>query len=274
MKKTILTILSVFLLQTCCMAFDSAIRFVQVTDVHFDRNVPSKVTVLKDTVNDINKLKDVSFVVFTGDNINHPVPEDLVEFVKIVNRLRVPYYVVLGNHDVSKSRNLSKERYSEIIRENNIFWVRRKWNYAFKKKGYTFIFVDGSKEIIPGPVGYYRKDTLEWLDKKLSDNKKSPVVILQHYPIIDAKEFGSARLKTHRTYEPEKYFEVLNKHNNVIAILSGHYHVNSETMLDGIYHITTPSLISASHSYKIIDIVSKKGFTPIIYTQLRSIDEE
>lgn len=227
---------------------------------------------MQKTVEDINKLKNVSFVVFTGDNLNNPQPEDLDDFVKIINKLKIPYYIVLGNHDVCKSKDISKDQYNEIVRDNNLFWFHKKWNYTFKKNGYVFIVVDGSKEVIPGPVGYYRTDTLEWLNDQLNKHSKKSVIIFQHDPILDAPEFGSSRLKTHRTYQPEKYFEVLKYHDNVLAIISGHFHVNSEIMKDGIYHITSPSLLSNPPVYKIIDIVSKDGFSPIIYTQLKQVE--
>lgn len=272
MKKTILLFLSVFIFQTCTWAFDSSIKFVQVTDTHFDKNKPYTVKVLEETVKDINKLKGVSFVVFTGDNLNNPNPEYLPDFVKIINKLKAPYYLVLGNHDVFKNKNLSKEQYNDIVRDNNLFWFHKGWNYTFKKNGYTFIVVDGAKEIIPGPVGYYREDTLKWLDKQLYKNAKKPVIIFQHYPIIDAPEFPGSRLKTHRTYKPEKYFEMLSKHHNVLAVISGHFHINSESMKDGVYHISSPTLLDNPHYYKIIDIVSKSGLSPIIYTQLKEVD--
>ncbi len=274
MKRVFLILFFTILFQTAGFAFESAIKFVQVTDTHFNAQNPYTVKVLENTVQDINRLKDVAFVVFTGDNLNKPQAEDLDDFIKIINKLDAPYYLVIGNHDVFKGQNLSKERYNEIVRENNLFWFKRKWNYTFKKKGYTFIVVDGAKEVIPGPIGYYRADTLEWLDKQLTKNKKNPVIILQHYPIIDAPEFSESRLKTHRTYQPEKYFDVLKKHDNVIAIISGHFHVNSEIMQDGIYHISTPTLLSTPPVYKIIDIVSKDGLSPIIYTQLKDVEIE
>ncbi len=274
MKKAILTFLSILLFQTCTFAFESAIKFVQVTDVHFEADKPYKVKVLEETVKDINNLKNLSFVVFTGDNLNNPNSEDLDDFVKIINKLKVPYYIALGDHDVAKGKNLSKDRYAEIIRENNILWFRRSWNYSFSKKGYKFLVVDGAKEVIPGSVGYYRADAREWLDKQLSKNSKRPVVILQHYPVMDMKAFGTGKLKTHRTYQPEKYFEVLDKHTNVLAVLSGHFHVNAEEMRNGVYHISTPTLMGLPHQYKIIDIISKEGLSPIIYTQLKEVELE
>ena len=273
MKKIFLTFLSLIMLQACAMAFDSNIKFVQVTDVHFSNGKPYTVEVLKNTIKDINSQKGVSFVVFTGDNIGAPNPEDLSEFMKIIGKLRVPYYIVIGNHDVFKSKNLSKARYNEIVREHNLLWAHRKWNYVFKKKGYVFIVVDGAKEVIPGPVGYYREDTLAWLDKQLKKYKRRSVIILQHYPIIDPSEYGAA-LRSHRCYQPENYFKVLDKHNNVLAIVTGHLHINGEVMKNGVYHITTPSLIAEPNSYKIIDVVSKSGLSPIIYTQLKEVDKD
>ena len=272
MKKILLTFLFLILFQLGSFAFTGNIKFIQVTDVHFTAGKEHQEILLKNMVEDINSQKDISFVIFTGDNIDNPDENSLIGLMKIIRKLKVPYYIVLGNHDVFKSKNMSKERYAEIVREYNPLWLRKKWSYTFHKKGYTFIVVDGSKEIIPGPVGYFRADTLAWLDKQLTKNRRHPVVIFQHYPILDSPEFGSARLKTHRTYQPEKYFEVLNKHDNVLAIVSGHFHVNSEIMKDGIYHISTPTLIGSLHSYKIIDIVSQKGFSPIIYTQLKEVE--
>ena len=256
-----------------CTAFADNIKFVQVTDAHLDVNSEFSQNVLKAAVFDINKQSDVSFVVFTGDNINSADENELRTFVKIVNKLNVPYYVVLGNHDVYKTKNMSKIQYFDILREGHPFRLQRKANYKFVKNGFVFLTVDGAKEIIPGPTGYYRQDTLDWVDKVLSKNKKKSVIIFQHFPLV-YPESSAGRLKTHKTYKAEKYQDILDKHNNVLAVLSGHFHVNSENMKNGVYHISTPSLLAMPHSYKIIDIVTTKDFSPIIYTQLKEFEVE
>ena len=138
----------------------------------------------------------------------------------------------------------------------------------FKKNGFVFLIVDGAKEVVPGTIGYYRQDTLEWLDKMLTKYKKKDVVIFQHFPVVYPKETES-RIKTHKTYRVEDYKAVLAKHTNVLAVVSGHFHVNDEVMQNGIYYISSPSMLTLPQSYKIIDIVTTKEFSPIIYTQLR-----
>ncbi len=119
-KNIILTILSILLLQNT--VFANVIKFVQVTDSHFIAKNEYRTEVLQETVNSINKEKDISFVVFTGDNLDSPKEEYLPDFVKIINKLNVPYYIVIGNHDVFKQNGLSKTHYLEIIKDYNYFY--------------------------------------------------------------------------------------------------------------------------------------------------------
>lgn len=252
-------------------SFAENIKFIQVTDAHMAKNSEYSQKVLKATVDDINKQPNVSFVVFTGDNINYAEEEDLRIFASIVKKLNVPYYIVIGNHDVYKTNGMPKTRYLEIMRESNFKIHQRKPNYKWRKKGFEFLIVDGAKEVIPGPAGYFKKDTLKWLDKTLNKYRKKTVVIFQHFP-IEYPDGAEGRLKTHKTYKVEDYKEIIDRHNNVLAIISGHLHTNGENMKNGVYHISTPSLLAMPHYYKVIDIVTMKDFSPIIYTQLREVE--
>lgn len=273
MKKFLLSLFGIFIIfaSAASKAFAENIKFVQITDSHVSTESEYSQKVLKSAVEDINNQQDISFVVFTGDNINNPTPENLRQFVKIVSKLKVPYYVALGNHDVYKSKDMSKIRYYQILRETNLLYPQRSANYEFKKNDFVFLIVDGAKEIIPGSGGYYRESTLNWLDKRLTKNENKSVVILQHFP-VEYPEGSESRLKTHKTYRDEDYKEILEKHNNVLAVITGHFHTNYETMKDGVYHINSPSLVALPQSYKIIDIITTKDFSPLIYTQLREFE--
>lgn len=252
--------------------FAKDIKFIQITDSHFSsekseytqREVEHSQNVLEKTITDINSIPEVDFIVFTGDNIDNANAEDLKAFLKIANKLKKPYYVVIGNHEVFKSQKLDKKEYMRIVRRYSKDCRPSGANYSFENKGLVFLVVDGAKEVIPGPAGYYKIDTLKWLDKKLTQYKTSKIVILQHFP-IEAPYYN----RTHSTYNVEDYKNIIKKHSNIIAIFSGHYHANGEKMIDGIYHVSTPALVEAPHNYKIIDICGsdKKGYQ--VYTQLR-----
>lgn len=247
------------------------IKFAQITDTHLAASNPFTSRVLESAIEDINNQPEISFVVFTGDNIANPKEEDLRAFMNVLKKLKVPYYIALGNNDVYKANGLSKVRYYEIIKEYSLFRRQKSPNYVFKKNGFVFITVDGAKEVVPGTIGYYRKDTLEWLDKMLKKYKKKDVVVFQHFPIVYPKD-AESRVKTHKTYKVEEYRQMLDKHTNVLAVITGHFHVNDETMQNGIYYINSPSILTLPQSYKIIDIVTTKDFSPIIYTQLREFE--
>lgn len=248
------------------------VKFVQVTDSHLStatngysqRDVATSKETLERTIKDINTLKGIDFVAFTGDNIDTASSKDLKLFLQIANRLKVPYYVVIGNHEVFKSQDFDKKEYMRIVRKYSKNCRARNANYSFEKRGIVFLVVDGAKEVIPGPSGYYKKDTLNWLDKKLTHYKNKKIVILQHFPIVEPYYNRS-----HTTYNVKDYEDVLKKHSNVVAIFSGHYHANAENKQDGIYHVSTPSLVEAPHNYKVVEVNIKNKDDCQIYTQLR-----
>ena len=188
-------------------------------------------------------------------------------FIKIINKLKAPYYIVIGNHDVFKNGGLSKDKYIETIRDNNCLYMHKKPNYVFKKNGFVFIVVDGAKEVIPGSTGYYRENTLSWLDNQLTKYKNEKVVIFQHFPVVALN-----MAKSHDVYQKEKYLDILDKHENVISVIAGHLHSNSEVMRQGVYHISSPTLLGEPPVYKVINITTTKGFSPMIYTELKEVD--
>lgn len=260
MKKIIGLILILVSFTCPCLAKNP--KFIQVTDVHLTQN---NADYLKQFVDNANQnFKNLDFIVFTGDNIDKANPEDLKLFLKIIKNLKVKPYVLVGNHDLFKSHNLSKEKYMHLVRKELGFYHSNKPNYVFKKKDIVFIAMNGVKEVIPGSNGYYREDELFWLDKMLTRYSNKKVVILQHFPLLDTKA------KNHSLYRKEDYEDVLKRHSNVISIVSGHYHENIEQKDGGIYHIVT-NRFSNNTYYKLIEIDSDND---MIYTFLIDNSEE
>lgn len=268
-KTFLICICTIFLTQ---IANAKEVKFIQITDSHFSstgespsqREVSYSKQALVNSINDINKISKVDFVVFTGDNIDTANADDLKVFLEMANNLKSPYYIVIGNHEVFKSQNLDKKQYMKIVRKYSKYCKPHSANYVFKKNGFVFVVVDGAKEVIPGPAGYFKKDTLVWLDKQLTQYKRDNVVILQHFPIVEPYHNRS-----HKTYNVEDYEAVLKKHSNVMAIISGHYHSNGEIKKDGVYHVSTPAHVVPPHYYKIIEINAKNTKDFQVYTQLR-----
>ena len=109
--------LSLFFAFLFCLTTAQAkdLRFVQVSDARFSNESNN---IFQKTIEDINKQKDVEFVVFTGDNIAKPSPEILESFLEEAKKLNCPFYIALGDKDVNKLKSMSKADYFKIVRKN------------------------------------------------------------------------------------------------------------------------------------------------------------
>ena len=259
MKK--LLILLFMLIITAAGAMAADIRFVQVDGAFFDAYNENSIKSFEKLVSKINSEKNVSFVVFTGNNIAKPDRVNLKQFLKKANKLDVPYYVVLGQKDVNKKKLLGKADYMKLTRKKNFaMWKFKTPNYVFVKNGLVFIVADGSKEVIPISSGYYRPEVLEWIDKKLDKYKNRNVVILQHYPLIPPCEKEDSY-----TFQADAYLKMLSEHKNVKGIISGHFGTNKEQEVDGIMHISTAN----APTYRIIDITDYDSDHPIFWSTIK-----
>lgn len=260
MKKLFITFIFAFLV-LCNSCSAKSVKFVQITDVMFGKNESKDI--MESAIKDINEMKDIDFVVFTGDNTSSANADSLQGFVKTAQKLNKPFYVVVGDRDVSKSKHLEKEVYSKKLHKLLGRKSPETLNYTFQKNNIAFIVVDGAKDFITMPNGYFNSTTLEWLENQINQNKDKKVVILQHFPI--ANKTSNDLLYTANAVQ---YLKLINKYDNVISVVAGHFNKNDEISLNGIYYIVTPSLLQKC--YKIIEIDEDNGYQ--IFTSLVKMD--
>ncbi len=259
MKNKFFSVLFIFF-ALCTSVFAEDLRFVQIDGLGFN-STPESEQRLDKIITEVNRQKNVSFVVFSGNNISKPKRNDLEAFIKQAKKINVPVYIVLGQKDVNKQKDLGKADYMKIVGKN--LRTHKKIespNYVFEKKGLVFIVLDGSKEVIPTSMGYYKPDVVKWLDEQLTLNSEKNVVILQHFPIIPPLE-----KETKYTAKPENYLKVLAKHKNVKAVISGHFGVNKELDFNRVKHIYT----AEAPVYRIIDILDCETKTPEFWSIIK-----
>lgn len=253
---------SLFLIYTLFVSqvFAKDFRFVQITDVRYDKN--ADIQVLPNVIKEINTEKNVQFVVFTGDNIVKPDKEQLKAFLSEVKKLNRPFYIVAGDKDLNKRRELGKKEYANYIKKTVRGHKYDSTNYIFMKNGLVFIVVDGAKDVIPSTIGYYKDNTLEWIDANLDLYANKNVIILQHFPIVPP-----SKRESHYTYKADKYLEVIKKHPNVKAIVTGHFGVNKEDIINGVSHISTAPI----PYYRVIDVIDYETKNPTIWTEVKEV---
>ena len=257
MKRFFNILILILVLFISNTAFAKDVKFIQVADLQFKTDNES-VANFEKAIEKINKTKNLDFVVFTGNNIASANPLYLEKFVKLSKKIKVPYYIEIGNQDCFKSAGVTKSFY---LKKLNKFKVKRQksFNFVVKDGNLAYVFVDGVKEYVPATNGYYKPETVAWLNEVLKKNKKRTVLIFQHFPLFDLSENSMSNL-----YKPDYYRDMLNEHKNVLCIFSGHYHNNYEIMPEhengAMYIVTEPASLSNSayREVNIIDLGDKK----------------
>ena len=258
--KKFFSVLFLFLFCTIS-AYANDMRFVQIDGVKYNPEDEASVKTFNNIIKDINKQKNIKFVVFSGDNIAKADKQYLKSFTERANKLKAPYYVILGNKDVNKQKSFGKTAYIKALKKYSKFNASTKQlNYVFEKNQNVFIVVDGSKEVIPMTNGYYKPEVLKWLDEELTKYADKNVIILQHFPIVPP-----VQKESYYTFKADEYLAMLAKHKNVKAVVSGHFKVNKEEEVNGILHISTAEF----PQYRIIDIIDCETSNPTFWSTLK-----
>ena len=141
----------------------------------------------------------------------------------ILDELKMPYYPVPGNHDALYSGEKEETLFSEIfsLKQNN---------YHFVKKGVHFIAVDHGcgKAYHENSV---RPKAMAWIKETLTNiPENEPIVFFSHYPFAKGVKY-----QTKNSSEVQALFT----NKRLLAMVSGHFHGNTERRENGILMTTT-----------------------------------
>lgn len=237
---------------------DSSLKFVQLSDVHFasnGQNTTFKMTgespkLLQDAVNQVNEMSGVNFVMFTGDQINTPYEKELEAFMPYAEKLNVPWYITIGNHDRCVGGFLNKKLYLDIVRAHNE-------NFKFEKPYYSFVPQKGYKVIVLDTIpmdrltsnGEIPKEELTWLDEQLEKSQKDTVLIFMHVPIVEP--FPSS---SHKLLNAGEVQATIEKYKNPIGVFQGHYHASKITQRGNVLYVSSPALVSYPNAFRVVTV--------------------
>src|SRR5437773_12544935 len=92
-------ILSVLLSVTIVLhAQIPSFRFIHISDTHIGSPNGSAEEDLRRTVQDINQMNDVAFLIITGHITELGTDAQLVLAKQILDSLKIKYYIIPGNH--------------------------------------------------------------------------------------------------------------------------------------------------------------------------------
>lgn len=206
-------------------------KYAFVTDTHVGTQTGEED--LRRTVADINKQTDLAFVLLTGDITEMGTNDELKLAKEIISGIKIPYYVIPGNHDTGWSE-------SGGVSFIKAFGADK---FTFDHNGYRFIAC-ASGPYVRMSDGHIPRDATVWLDSLLSKTPKTmPIVFINHYPLDNSLD---------NWYEATDRL----KKKNIQYAICGHGHVNKAYDFEGIAGTMGRSNLRAKDSIGGYNIVS------------------
>ena len=186
------------------------VKFAYLADLHVSE-VAANVEDLRNSIADINNMKGVDFVILAGDITEFGSDDEILLAKSVIDELKVPYYIVAGNHD-------SKWSESGCNTFSTVFGYE---HFNFNFKGFQFIGTNSGPNMRMAPA-LVPRESIVWLDSlTLALPKGVPVIFVNHYPL---------------NQEMSNYQTVINllKRVNTQISFCGHGHANKVMDFGGI----------------------------------------
>ena len=235
--------------------------FIHISDTHIStdrQDTPYKALgssslLLENAVKQINNIKGLDFVLFTGDLVDSATYENYFEYYRILSKLKYPTLNAFGNHDFSG--NLTQEEVLDTVRKYNPNYIFDNSHYAFSPKtDFRIIVLDGTIKNVTTSNGEISAEQLQFLDNELAQNKDKVIVLALHFPPVEpfiARE--------HSILNANELNEILLKYKNPIIVLSGHYHAAKIRHYGNLVYVSTPSMVTYPMAFRHIKIVNYKN---------------
>ncbi|MBC6991802.1 metallophosphoesterase [Hymenobacter sp. BT491] len=190
-----------------------------------------------DFVASVNEQQDIDFVMLAGDISDFGLVREMRWMHRRLQRLRVPYLTVIGNHDqVGNGRNAYQTVFGPL-------------NYSFVRGGTKFICVDTNGR----EYGFQgRVPDVSWLTQQLADTAGAQrSVVVCHVPPTDAD------------FDPQlvqPYARTVRSSPQLVLHLAGHTHryTAGQPFRDGITYLTTYNFEKGR--YHIVSVWGRRQF--------------
>lgn len=232
----------------------------------------ASVDLLKSAVNEFNKVPDLDFVIICGD-ITLNAESWNVEMIKtVMDGLRMPYYVVLGNHDVSPVPKPPKPgappsmgAYIGVTR-STIAWTFQGHGYKGADLWWSLdpipgLHIIGLDTNIPGTWGgTIPASESAWLDHNLYANPDKLTIVFAHHSFCTwhKDEEDTAEWKNYKWFHVDNSAEmrkIFEKYPQVSFVITGHRHIGLRyKKINDVYYFVAPAVCSYPMRYTVFTL--------------------
>ena len=182
-------------------------RIVHFSDIHWGKSWQHNRESLEKGVEQIRGLGP-DLAIITGDLTDYGLEPEHEGVKAFLDSIGIPYLAVPGNHD---AKHAGYKVFERLFREDG-------GRYFMKEDGeFAFIGLDSSEpDIDEGHIG---RPQLEWLEERLVETDKVPIVFLHHH-LIPVPNVGRER---NVLLDAGSVLRILDEHDVPLA-LTGHKH--------------------------------------------------
>lgn len=161
-------------------------------------------------INALNPIPDV--VLLTGDATDDGSQASYVHLKELLESLKVPLYVIPGNHDRREEMRAAFLAHSYMPSKGFIQYVID--DYPVRLIGLDSL-VEGKS------YGCICEQRLSWLEETFKTLSKKPTLIFMHHPPI---KIGMNLFDKMNCVTPPAFKNLVQERDDLIGIITGHYH--------------------------------------------------
>jgi alkaline phosphatase len=238
---------------------NDSVKFVVFSDLHIGLNETNNTykmfhyneKVVSDMVNEVNGMKDVSFVLIVGDLTKDSEPKNHKRVLDILSKLNKPYYITPGNHDVMK-KGMPAENWgaAELVKNYPLPWRKGSLSYSVDvAPGVHLVSLDSAsdKSHFANWGGATSFEDLKWMDEDLAKNKDKTTILMTHHAL---NHHEGANDPLYYNDNSSQIKQVLSKYDANLAI-TGHIHITNIAKNGTLTDMSVPSTSTYPLSYTI-----------------------
>lgn len=223
---------------------------------------------LRRAVADVNRRENVDFVLVAGDLLARAEPLSLDRARAALDELRVPYVVVLGDHDGPAPPGTASPADGQPGGAEDGGLSRSTVLWAFQGRG-----IDGpdgywARTVPPGVVvvgldtaapgrraGHVDARQLAWLDATLSRHQGRMVLVVAHHGLVPLHPLDEGEAWSYLMVDnAAEVRQVLARHPNVVLVVTAHHHFAGGRIAGRIVYLASPSLAVWPMAYHLVRV--------------------
>lgn len=209
---------------------EGSLKVLQITDTHLYADTEGTLLGMntQQTLDEVleltNECGNVDLILATGDIVHDGSETAYKRFQSIMETANIPVYCLPGNHDIP-------DKMRSTLIDSNVQYVP-----LTNHDGWLFVFLDTT--IAESEGGRLTQTELDLLEQSLTEHAdKHAMVCLHHHPV----PMNSQWMDTMLIENPDEFFAIIDKHENVRSVLWGHVHQEYEQDRNGIKLLASPS---------------------------------